>query len=248
MAGLLAGLLGGVPGQLVPQFVADTACFLVEQLKWLGQQRRYGRIDVQLLASLNGLLLSYGEELRPTIATLHRPLQQYVKQAWGERNVRFKEALLCYCRLAVTLGGLQPKAQAELLALINRDIGADGLVWDLQGSKLQQQLAALAATLYYHQAFTAAAGAAGGSSSNAHLTSLSAGSGGGVQGSSGIAVWWRCWCQLADGAAEALTQAIASLLPDDEDADMQDQQHPWAAAAAAAAAAACWGANQGLSG
>jgi hypothetical protein len=39
MASLLAGLLGGVPGQLVPQFVADTACFLVEQLKWLGQQR-----------------------------------------------------------------------------------------------------------------------------------------------------------------------------------------------------------------
>jgi hypothetical protein len=39
MAALLAGLLGGVPGQLVPQFVADTACFLVEQLKWLGQQR-----------------------------------------------------------------------------------------------------------------------------------------------------------------------------------------------------------------
>jgi hypothetical protein len=28
----------------------------------------------------------------------------------------------------------------------------------------------------------------------------------GVQGSSGVAVWWRCWCQLADGAAEALTQ------------------------------------------
>jgi hypothetical protein len=39
MAGLLAGLLGGVLGQLVPQFVADTACFLVEHLKGLGQQR-----------------------------------------------------------------------------------------------------------------------------------------------------------------------------------------------------------------
>jgi hypothetical protein len=40
-----------------------------------------------------------------------------------------QEALLCYCRLAVTLGGLQPKAQAELLTLVHRDIGADGLVW-----------------------------------------------------------------------------------------------------------------------
>jgi hypothetical protein len=40
-----------------------------------------------------------------------------------------QEALLCYCRLAVTLGGLQPKQQGELLTLVNRDVGADGLVW-----------------------------------------------------------------------------------------------------------------------
>jgi hypothetical protein len=52
--------------------------------------RRWGRIDVQLLASLNGLLLSYGQELRPHIATLHKPLQQYVKLAWNERNLRLK--------------------------------------------------------------------------------------------------------------------------------------------------------------
>jgi hypothetical protein len=40
-----------------------------------------------------------------------------------------QEALLCYCRLAVTLGGLHPKAQAELLTLVHKDIGADALVW-----------------------------------------------------------------------------------------------------------------------
>jgi hypothetical protein len=57
--------------------------------------RRYGRIDVQLLASLNGLLLAYGQELRPHIATLHRSLQQYMKQAWGERSVRFKVSKAC---------------------------------------------------------------------------------------------------------------------------------------------------------
>jgi hypothetical protein len=50
---------------------------------------------VQLLASLNGLLLAYGQELRPHIATLHRPLQQYVKQAWNERSVRFKVIKAC---------------------------------------------------------------------------------------------------------------------------------------------------------
>jgi hypothetical protein len=34
----------------------------------------------------------------------------------------------------------------------------------------------------------------------------------GVEGSSGLAVWWRCWCQLADGAAEALTQVGVSIV------------------------------------
>lgn len=39
MAVLLAALLGGVPGQMAGGFVADTASFLVDALKWLGQQR-----------------------------------------------------------------------------------------------------------------------------------------------------------------------------------------------------------------
>lgn len=52
--------------------------------------RRFGRLDVQLLSCLNGILLAYGSELRPHMATLHRPLQDYIKHAWGERTPKLK--------------------------------------------------------------------------------------------------------------------------------------------------------------
>lgn len=58
--------------------------------------RRFGRLDVQLLSSLNGLLLQYGPDMRSAVATCYRSLQAYVKQAWGERNARLKvRQLLC---------------------------------------------------------------------------------------------------------------------------------------------------------
>jgi hypothetical protein len=52
--------------------------------------RRFGRLDVQLLSSMSGLLLSYGLELRPVVGTCHKAVHQYIKQAWSDRNQRLK--------------------------------------------------------------------------------------------------------------------------------------------------------------
>jgi hypothetical protein len=73
--------------------------------------RQYGRLDAQLMACLNGLLLVYGADLRPQMPTTHRCLAEYVKHAWSERSHRVKVracacACACVCVCACMLGRL----------------------------------------------------------------------------------------------------------------------------------------------
>jgi hypothetical protein len=42
------------------------------------------------MACLNGLLLTYGADLRPQLPTAHRCLADYIKHAWGERLHKIK--------------------------------------------------------------------------------------------------------------------------------------------------------------
>lgn len=44
--------------------------------------REYGRTSRQLMACLNGLLLSYGADLRPNLPSTHKVINSYVKHAW----------------------------------------------------------------------------------------------------------------------------------------------------------------------
>eukprot|EP00775_Hariotina_reticulata_P004991 gene4991-5233_t len=138
MATLMSGLLAGLPGQLAVPFASDLLAFLAASLKWLQSgERPFGRLDVQLLSSVNGLLLSYGPDLRPAVATCHKALHDYIKQAWGERNQKLKlpaaiaqECVLCYCRVSLALGGPQSlpggHGLRDLMHLVNRHINSEG--------------------------------------------------------------------------------------------------------------------------
>lgn len=44
--------------------------------------RDFGRVSRQLMACLNGLLLTYGADLRPVMPTTHKALTSYIKHAW----------------------------------------------------------------------------------------------------------------------------------------------------------------------
>jgi hypothetical protein len=95
------------------------------------------------------------------------------------------------------------------------DTGHEHLQRQLAALRLQQLLAAAAAagdssTASTNSSYLAAAGSVvdGSSEGSGGIgeQGFSGSAAAGVEGSSGLAVWWRCWCQLADGAAEALTQ------------------------------------------
>lgn len=48
---------------------------------WL-RHREYGRTSRQLMACLNGLLLSYGADLRPHLPSTFKVIGSYIKHAW----------------------------------------------------------------------------------------------------------------------------------------------------------------------
>lgn len=53
--------------------------------------REYGRVSRQLMACLNGLLLTYGADLRPQLPTTHKALSTYIRHAWtAHTNVPIK--------------------------------------------------------------------------------------------------------------------------------------------------------------
>jgi hypothetical protein len=94
------------------------------------------------------------------------------------------------------------------------DTGHEHLQRQLAAMRLQQLLAAAVAsdssTASTSSSYLAAASSVVDSSGEGLVGLRGQGFSGSaaaeVEGSNGLAVWWRCWCQLADGAAEALTQ------------------------------------------
>lgn len=64
--------------------------------------RDYGRVCRQLTASLNGLLLTYGSDLRPQLPTTHKALRSYVKHAWtAHTNVPVKVGFPTFIQAAM---------------------------------------------------------------------------------------------------------------------------------------------------
>jgi hypothetical protein len=63
-------------------WVGDTLCCCVRAFVCLCH-REYGRTSRQLMACLNGLLLSYGADLRPHLPSTYKAVGSYIKHAWA---------------------------------------------------------------------------------------------------------------------------------------------------------------------
>lgn len=113
--------------------------------------RDTSRSATTLLACLNHLLLTYGQDMRASLPLVARALHPYLRRAWaaGGRQPRLREALVCYCRVMLQLGALQQQgaqgragggrggagggdALGDVLQLVVQEFDADGFKWWVQ--------------------------------------------------------------------------------------------------------------------